>query len=92
MGNNESEVITYDRITTENINDLRYQVIEDTLLLGYYYSASKESGANIFHEEKLKLSNVDALKMDLFVCTILNRYDCVNLAEHIWKNMKCEFK
>lgn len=95
MGSIQSNVYSYDILSTDNIHDLKFYIKNDNVIVSYHYSTNfkqyletHEKPFERFHEETLKLTNKEALKMNLFIQTALNKKDCVNLGEYIWKVMK----
>lgn len=95
MGSTQSEIYSFENPSTENIRDVRFHIKDDDVIVSYYYSTTlkryiskHEMPVDRFHKETLKLTNKDALKMDLFTHTALNRNDCVRLAEFIWRFVK----
>lgn len=98
MGSSQSKsskIYTFDNIYSDNIHDLEIEIKDENVVVSYNYTTSfkhymygYEKPIKYHREDIIKLTNMEALKMDLYTLTMLNKYDCVKLAEFIWKMMK----
>lgn len=93
MGSSPSKIYSFDEIYTDNIHDLEVEIKGDDAILRYYYTSPYIHNMYVYEkptvyrrEDIIKITNREALKMDLYTRTVLSKYDCVKLAEFINDN------